>query len=168
METIEAVTALRRVRVCVALVIAGLLVSGVTAFPLVHELDGLVRLERWMGIPKVLPDLCRWLEIVAAGLDDTARRYPFLAYGTDWLAFAHVVLAILFIGPFRDPVRNRWVIEFGLIACAGVLPLAWIAGPVRGIPVFWRVIDSSFGVVGGAFLLFALRDTKIVQQRQQI
>jgi hypothetical protein len=29
-----------------------------------------------------------------------------------------------------------------------VLPLALICGPIRGIPLFWRVIDCSFGVFG--------------------
>ena len=50
--------------------------------------------------------------------------------------------------PVRDPVKNIWVIEFGLIACVLVLPLALICGPIRGIPFFWRLIDCSFGVIG--------------------
>jgi hypothetical protein len=29
--------------------------------------------------------------------------YPFLAYGTDWLAFAHIVIAVFFIGPLVKP-----------------------------------------------------------------
>ena len=36
------------------------------------------------------------------------RGYPLLAYGTDWLAFSHLVLAVVFLGAWRDPVRNRW------------------------------------------------------------
>jgi hypothetical protein len=32
--------------------------------------------------------------------------HPWLAYGTDWLAFAHIVIAVFFIGPFVDPVQN--------------------------------------------------------------
>jgi hypothetical protein len=75
-----------------------------------------------------------------------------MAYGTDWLAFAHLVIAVAFIGPLRDPVRNIWVIEFGLIACVAVFPLAFIAGSVRGIPFYWQLIDCSFGVGGGALL----------------
>ena len=43
--------------------------------------------------------------------------------------------------------RNLWVIEFGMIACALVIPLALICGPLRGIPAFWRMIYCSFGVV---------------------
>ena len=76
----------------------------------------------------------------------------FLAYGTDWLAFAHLVIAVAFVGPLRDPERNAWVVTFGLIACAAVVPLALIAGAVRGIPPYWRVIDCAFGVAGAALL----------------
>jgi hypothetical protein len=35
-----------------------------------------------------------------------------------------------------------------MIACAGIIPLALICGPVRGIPFWWSVIDMSFGVFG--------------------
>jgi hypothetical protein len=67
---------------------------------------------------------------------------PFIACGTDWLAFAHLVIAIAFWGPVRDPVRNIWVVQFGMTAC-----LAVVAGPVRGIPWWWwQLIDISFGV----------------------
>jgi hypothetical protein len=58
------------------------------------------------------------------------------------------MLAILFIGPLKHPVKNIWVIEFGMIACVAVFPLAFIAGGIRGIPVFWRLIDCSFGAIG--------------------
>ena len=76
------------------------------------------------------------------------RQYPFLAYGTDWLAFAHLVIAAAFWGPIRDPVRNQWVVDFGILACLAVIPLALICGPIRGIPPGWRLVDCSFGVVG--------------------
>jgi hypothetical protein len=33
--------------------------------------------------------------------------YPFLAYGTDWLAFVHLVIAVAFVGPFFDPVPDK-------------------------------------------------------------
>jgi hypothetical protein len=39
-------------------------------------------------------------------------------------------------------------VEFGMIACAGVVPLALVCGPVRGIPFWWTVVDLSFGVFG--------------------
>ena len=84
---------------------------------------------------------------------DTNARYPFLAYGTDWLAFSHLVIAVAFIGPLRDPVRNIWVIDFGLIACVGVIPMALIAGHIRAIPLWWQLIDCSFGIFGAIPLL---------------
>ena len=71
-----------------------------------------------------------------------------LFYGYDWLAFAHIVIAVLFYGVIKDPVRNIWVVEFGMIACMMVIPFAFVMGSVLGIPVWWRLIDSSFGVVG--------------------
>lgn len=140
---------LGRIRICMAIVIFGLLVSGVTAFPLQTELHWLTR---FLGIadaaaPEQLSGLYRWLTTVRDALDYNAIHYPFLAYGTDWLAFAHLVLAILFIGPYRDPVRNVWVIDFGLISCVSVIALALIAGPMRGIPLGHRLIDCSFGIL---------------------
>lgn len=75
-------------------------------------------------------------------------HYPFLAYGTDWLAFAHIVIAIAFYGPYQNPVKNVWVIEFGMISCLLVLPLAFICGAIRSIPFYWQLIDCSFGLIG--------------------
>jgi len=136
----------------------GLVLSGVTAFPLERETAWLMRClgER----PLALPALALWVKRVHEALAETSVRYPFLAYGTDWLAFAHLVLAAAFIGPLRDPVRNKWVLEFGVIACAGVLPLALIAGPIRGIPFYWRLIDCSFGLFGAIPLLLCLHWVK--------
>ncbi|RBL84536.1 hypothetical protein DDE05_23215, partial [Streptomyces cavourensis] len=57
-------------------------------------------------------------------------------------------------------VRNIWVIEFGMIACAGIIPLALICGPIRGIPFWWSVIDMSFGVFGVIPLLIVRRMIK--------
>ena len=84
-------------------------------------------------------------------------NYPFIAYGTDWLAFAHFVIAIAFVGPWRDPVKDVWVVEFGMIACALVIPFALVMGSVRGIPFGWRLIDCSFGVFGIIPLWFCRR-----------
>jgi hypothetical protein len=89
-----------------------------------------------------------WVEAVNKGFSTTAVTYPFMLYGTDWLAFAHVVIAVAFIGPLRDPVRNLWVIEFGTIACILIIPWGIIFGMIRGIPTFWSLIDFSFGIFG--------------------
>ncbi|WP_263382589.1 hypothetical protein [Granulicella arctica] len=128
----------------------GLLISGVTAFPLQTELRVLRSVLEAAPVRPIAEavGLLPWIARVHDALSETNAHFPFLAYGTDWLAFAHLVLAALFIGPYRDPVRNKWVVTFGVIACAGVIPLALIAGHVRGIPLPWRLIDCSFGVFG--------------------
>ena len=94
----------------------------------------------------------------------TNDRYPFLAYGTDWLGFAHLVIAAAFIGPWIDPVRNKWVLKFGLIACASVIPLALVAGHLRGIPFCWRTLDCSFGVIGAIPLLVCSRSVALLEK----
>jgi len=103
---------------------------------------------------------------VQDGLRDSYTRHPWLAYGTDWLAFAHIVIAIFFIGPLIDPVRNIWVVQAGLIACALVIPLALICGPIREIPFGWRLIDCSFGIVGAIPLYYCLRLARSLEKPQ--
>jgi hypothetical protein len=138
------------VRGLVVFYMLSLIVWGVTAFPLETE----IKIARAvLGIsPDVSPEtysgLKGWIALVAQGLINTNSNYPFLAYGTDWLAFSHIVIAVAFIGLFMDPVRNKWIIYFGMIACAGIIPLALICGPIRGIPFYWSLIDCSFGVFG--------------------
>ncbi|MET9423006.1 MULTISPECIES: hypothetical protein [unclassified Streptomyces] len=146
----ERAALLRGIRVWLAFFVVCLVLSGVTAFPLVTEVR---LLEDLLGsaaspVPEQLPGLMEWIGRVREGLDATEAKYPFVLYGTDWLAFAHLVIAVAFYGPYRDPVRNVWVVEFGMIACAGIIPLALICGPIRGIPFWWSVVDMSFGVFG--------------------
>lgn len=157
---------LGRIRIWLLLFIAGLVLSGLTAFPLERELR---LLNHWAGVSAEPPAgrepaLHTWLRRVYSGVEDTNHLYPFMAYGTDWLAFAHLVIAIAFLGPLRDPVRNRWVLVFGVIACAGVIPLALIAGPIRGIPFYWRLIDCSFGLIGAIPPLLCLRYVRQIER----
>lgn len=153
---------LRRYRLVLTFFILALVASGVTAFPLNWEL-GL--LTRWRGVEHLTPaaaanGLDQWLLTVRDGLRDIDARYPWYPYGTDWLAFAHIIIACFFIGPLIDPVRNVWVLYAGLIACFLILPHAFLCGPVRGIPFYWRLIDCSFGVFGALPLLYCLKLTK--------
>lgn len=150
----------RRVRTLLYVFIVGLVLSGVTAFPLVWEVNVLARFLRASGIAAMLPALADWIGTVQAALIDEGVRYPFLAYGTDWLAFGHLVIALFFVGAVRDPVRNVMVLHAGLAACALVVPLAIICGAVRGIPWWWQLVDCSFGVFGAVPLLFCLRDVR--------
>ncbi|WP_425315923.1 hypothetical protein [Streptomyces olivoreticuli] len=124
-----------------------------------------VRERRWARsdgspVPGQLPGLVDWVGRAREGLEATDAKYPFVLYGTDWPAFAHLVIAIAFYGPYRDPVRNIRVIEFGMIACVAIVPLALICGPIRGIPFYWQLIDMSFGLFGVIPLLIVRRMIK--------
>lgn len=135
-------------------VIIGLVLSGLTAFPLLHELNvlaSLVDADSGLG---------SWIHRVRDGLAATHEAYPFIAYGTDWLAFGHLVIAMFFVLPFRDPERYVGVLWVGLIASVAVIPLAMICGPIREIPLGWRLIDCSFGVICCVPLWLALREVR--------
>ncbi len=148
-----------RIRFLLILFAVGLVLSGITAFPLIHEVALLDdRFGPGTSVGAMLPGLSEWIHRVAEGLRETNAKYPFIQYGTDWLAFAHLVIATAFWGPIKDPVRNKWVVDFGLIACLAIVPLAFICGPIRGIPFYWGLIDCSFGVIGALPLLLARRD----------
>jgi hypothetical protein len=141
--------------------IVSLFLSGLTAIPVEQELNFLIKNFPFDGSIK------GWLEEVLIGLQQTGKDYPFLFYGYDWLAFAHFVLAILFIGPLKDPVKNKWVIEFGIIACILIIPFALIAGHFRGMPFWWRLIDCSFGIIGLFPLSICLRNIKKLETEEK-
>ncbi|HEX3626588.1 MAG TPA: hypothetical protein VH280_14330 [Verrucomicrobiae bacterium] len=128
---------LRRIKLLTCFFIAGLFLSGATAIPLRMETN---LLTRFFNVG--------WLTRVNDALVQTQSQNPFLFYGTDWLAFGHFVIAIAFIGALKNPVRNRWLFDFGLIACVLVVPYALVFGGLRGIPFWWRLIDCSFGIWG--------------------
>ena len=134
------------------------MLSGVTAFPIESQLAFAVD---HLGIyPESIGN---WIQKVYVAVKATNLNYPFISYGTDWLAFAHLVIAVVFIGPYKDPVKNIWVIQFGMIACVMVFPLAFIAGYIREIPFFWRIIDCSFGVFGFIPLYYCFRKIKALE-----
>ena len=132
-----------KIRIWIFLFVIFLILSGITAFSIETELSFLV------GHSSSFPEFInKWIGVIYDSVKTTNTQFPFLAYGTDWLAFAHIVIATAFIGPLIDPVKNVWVIQFGMIACIMVFPLAFIAGPIRNIPFYWQLIDCSFGVFG--------------------
>lgn len=135
-----------------------MILSGITAFPLETELGWLLhKFDTKEGV------MYHWLSTTYNAIKNTNDTYPQLAYGSDWLAFAHIVIAVAFIGPLIDPVKNIWIIQFGRIACVMVFPLAFIAGPIRHIPFFWQLIDCSFGIIGLIPLTICYRKIKILE-----
>ncbi len=150
---------LRTIRIWISLFIVGLVISGVTAFPLLWELNLLVKWTSALD-PDLASGWTQWILRVHEGLERTYARDPFIAYGTDWLAFGHIIIALFFIAPWIDPKRNIAVLWVGVAACVLVIPTALICGAVREIPLGWRFIDCAFGVFGILPLLYVIRLTR--------
>lgn len=121
-----------------------LILSGLTAFPLKTEVE-------FLYVHKdVFPTLLsRWISEVHFAIASTP---DLVLYGTDWLAFAHIIIALFFIPVYLDPVKYKVNVLIGVAACFLVFPLAFVCGPIRGIPFFHQVIDCSFGFIGGLLL----------------
>ena len=155
MQELKSIRLKKQIRLLILFMMLAIALSGITAFPVETEL-------LWLRpYHHLLPSfMSLWLEQVYTGIHDTNIRYSFLAYGYDWLAFAHIVIALAFIGPLRDPVKNIWIIEWSMICCVLVFPLALIAGPVRGIPLFHQIVDCCFGLFGLIPLLIVRRKIK--------
>ncbi|HEY6170084.1 MAG TPA: hypothetical protein VI454_18750 [Verrucomicrobiae bacterium] len=159
----------RRLRLWTLVFIAGLVLSGATAIPLENELKWLVRVTDAEQVAKAAdalqtPGWAAWLVRVRDAILESNKRHPFLAYGYDWLAFGHFVIALAFVGALRDPVRNRWLFDFGLLACALVIPYALIFGGLRNIPPGWRLIDCAFGVLGAVPMWLCRRDARELEE----
>ena len=84
-----------------------LIMSGLTAFPIETELAWLANHSSFL--PQFIQN---WLDKIYESVRSTNEIYPQLSYGTDWLAFAHIVIAVAFIGPLLDPVKNVWIYVF--------------------------------------------------------
>ncbi|RYG20998.1 hypothetical protein EON82_19555 [bacterium] len=152
----------RRIRILLIGFTIGVVISGATAFPLVQELTLFARMigaesTAQSGFPG-------WIARVRDALVDTDAKYPFLAYGYDWLAFGHLVIAAAFYGPIRHPAPHLYTVQWGMFCCLASIPLALICGPLRGIPFWWQMIDCSFGLIGIVPLLLVQRDIRELEK----
>lgn len=152
-----------KIRVLIVFYMVALAVAGVTAFPVEWELSVLCSVFNLnadslanMG-DGPFQSVLSWIYGVKQGFTETNDKYPYLAYGFDWLAYAHLMIAALFVGPYRDPVKNKWVIYWAMFACVSIFPLAFICGPIRQIPFVWTLVDCSFGFFGIMPLLLCAR-----------
>ncbi len=147
----------------------GLILSGVTAFPLLSELRYAESLFAKDALLSGLEGtgMAHWIHKISFGLSETYANYPWIGYGTDWLAFGHIIIAIFFIGPLINPISCRWNIYAGIISCILVIPVALICGGIRDIPFFWRLIDCSFGVLGVIPLLYCLKLSRKIQNEER-
>ena len=117
-----------------------LLDSGITAIPARSEI---------IWLQQMVPDSWKTIHEFLMQVEEALWSCPkLLFYGYDWLAFAHLVIALLFVGIFKNPVRNICVVDFGMKAYLLVVPFAFCMGHLRCIPFLWQLIDCSFGVFG--------------------
>jgi hypothetical protein len=147
----------------ILIVALGLFISGVTVWPALAELKFAVRVF-WSDGP-ASGELHGFVLKVIEALEATNSQYPFMLYAHDWLAFAHVMLAILFAGAAIDPVRNKWIVQCGLIMCASVPVLACVCIPLRGLPGFWFWIDFAFAPGAAVPLVIALLDIRALERQ---
>jgi hypothetical protein len=139
--------------------IFALFISGFTAIPVQEQLEWLIPCTDDISGLRV------WFKNLYEGVKTTKQNFPMLFYGFDWLAFAHFMIAILFVGPYKNPVKNKWVIEFGMIACVLLIPYALVFGSFRQIPFWWRLIDCSFGILGFAVLWTVYEKLRLLENQ---
>ena len=139
----------RKIKIALVITIIGLLLNAISAISLQTELKIL------LSNPDSLPQSLReWLTYVNNGIIDTDKNYPFMRYGFDWLAFAHVLIAIAFIGPLKDTIKNEWVVSWGIIASALSIVMALVWERLRDIPVWWSFIDTIIALIALIILWF--------------
>ncbi|HEY2725629.1 MAG TPA: hypothetical protein VGI61_00530 [Parafilimonas sp.] len=149
----------RKIKIAIIITIAGLLLNGISAVPLISELN--ILLSKPDALPKFLHN---WWMYVNKGVNETTRYYPFMRYGFDWLAFAHLLIAIAFIGPLKDPIKNEWIVQWGMIASALSVVMAFGWERLRGIPLWWSCIDASIAII--AFIILWLCNKWIKDLKQ--
>jgi len=148
---------LTKIRIILTAFIVLLVLSGITAFPLRTEMEFLTAHLDWFPIL-----LQGWIVKIAGLIRVTPE---IVLYGTDWLAFAHIIISMFFIPVYIDPVKHKANILVGMAACLAVFPLAFICGPIRGIPFFHQLIDCAFGVGGMLMLYFVYKKIKQLEPR---
>lgn len=74
-------TPLRQIRIAIFIVIFGLVISGVTAFPLLHELNIISKLLAGSATdPSAHSGFIQWILLVQDVREETYERYPFKGY----------------------------------------------------------------------------------------
>jgi hypothetical protein len=155
----QGVRDLAMVRMMLTVVSLGLFVSGMTCYFLPWELTTIIDIvwgrgaDAWTGFSEMHTFILK----MEAAIYHVNEHYPEMFLGTDYLGFAHILLAILFIGPIINPVKNIWVVHFGMICCVLVIPAAFLFGYLRGAPTMHYFVDASFGIGAMLFLLIAMR-----------
>lgn len=138
--------------------VVALVISGATAMVVPEGIRSLHH-----TIPTHWTIIYQWIHYVFIQLEASPK---FLLYGYDWLAFAHYAIAVSFYGVWKDPVKNKWVIEWAMIVSILIFPLAFIMGFLRDIPFWWQLIDCSFGIVSLIPLLMIHRRIEVLEKEE--
>lgn len=136
-----------RIKAAIIITIIGLLLNGLSSIPLRTELN--ILLSNSDSLPQFLRD---WWTYVNQGVLETSSKYNFMRYGFDWLGFAHLIIAIAFIGPLRDPVKNQWVVQWGMIASGLGILMAFGWERLRDIPIWWSFVDAGISYLAFVIL----------------
>ncbi len=146
------------IRVCLSLFFVGLVFGLHTVVFVRAETTWMAdRFGRGTFVEERWPTVAAWFEHLHIAFATTYTTYPVIAYCMDWLGYACIVLAVLMVGAIKDPVRNIWIVQAFMVGCTIAFVMPLVMGPLRGIPLFWRLIDSSFGLVGFFLLLLPYR-----------
>ncbi len=78
-QEIEGTHLRRNIRTLLIIFIVGLVLSGITAFPIETELQ---IAHDVISTSSTRNELTNWLEHVYTGVHETNQKYPFIAYGT--------------------------------------------------------------------------------------
>lgn len=141
-----------KINIAIWITIVGLVLNGLTAFALHTELNIILHFNSLL--PQSMYD---WLFTVRQAVIDAEQEYPFMLYGYDWLGFAHLFIAIAFFGPLKDPVKNEWVVKFGMIVSALTVFISLFYERIREIPFFWSLIDAVIGLAAFIILFFCYK-----------
>lgn len=149
----------REIKLILAGYVIVLVISGATAMIVPEGIGWLDKM-----VPTNWQTIYHWVHYVHLQIQSSPK---FLLYGYDWLAFAHYVIALSFYGVWKDPVKNKWVIEWAMLSSLLIFPLAFIMGAIRGIPFWWQLIDCSFGVVSMIPLIMIHRRIKVIEIQER-
>ena len=160
---------LKKIRIYLVIFFLGILFSLHTVLFVEVETAFFVKhLGPGTAMEQKLPIVSEWIENLYISVKETYTNYPAIAYCMDWLSYACVVFAIFMIGAIKDPVKNIWIIQAYMLACLLAAALPFIAGPFREIPIFWRFLDGSLGVIGFFVLLMPYKLTKSLASSQTL
>jgi hypothetical protein len=140
---------MKTIRIHLALFVLILMLSGITAFPIQTEISFMI--THLDSFPVFFHGWIKQLN------ENIAATPSVMLYGTDWLAFAHIIISLFFIPVYIDPIKYKANLYVAMSACFFIFPLAFICGPIRNIPFFHQLIDCSFGVIGLTYLYFILK-----------